>query len=128
MDTYQFPANITNCSNNYGPYQFPEKLIPLIINNALQGKQLPVYEMCIRDSNTELPKIVIVGDSYTWMFMLPWISESFSETVFIHQLDGGNLQSVIDVVQPDIVVFTGLHNTVEAAIKQIAETDVLSEE
>ncbi|MCF0121902.1 MAG: dTDP-glucose 4,6-dehydratase [Lachnospiraceae bacterium] len=43
MDTYQFPANITNCSNNYGPYQFPEKLIPLIINNALQGKQLPVY-------------------------------------------------------------------------------------
>ena len=43
MDTYHFPANITNCSNNYGPYQFPEKLIPLIINNALQGKSLPVY-------------------------------------------------------------------------------------
>lgn len=43
VDTYQFPANITNCSNNYGPYQFPEKLIPLIINNALQGKKLPVY-------------------------------------------------------------------------------------
>ena len=42
MDTYQFPANITNCSNNYGPYQFPEKFIPLI-NNALQGKDLPVY-------------------------------------------------------------------------------------
>ncbi len=43
MDTYHFPANITNCSNNYGPYQFPEKLIPLIINNALSGKTLPVY-------------------------------------------------------------------------------------
>ncbi|WP_122642390.1 dTDP-glucose 4,6-dehydratase [Luxibacter massiliensis] len=43
MDTYKFPANITNCSNNYGPYQFPEKLIPLIINNALQGRSLPVY-------------------------------------------------------------------------------------
>ena len=43
MDTYGFPANITNCSNNYGPYQFPEKLIPLIINNALHGKNLPVY-------------------------------------------------------------------------------------
>jgi dTDP-glucose 4,6-dehydratase len=43
MDTYRFPANITNCSNNYGPYQFPEKLIPLMINNALQGKSLPVY-------------------------------------------------------------------------------------
>ena len=43
IDTYGFPANITNCSNNYGPYQFPEKLIPLMINNALQGKKLPVY-------------------------------------------------------------------------------------
>lgn len=43
MDTYKFPANITNCSNNYGPYQFPEKLIPLMINNALHGKNLPVY-------------------------------------------------------------------------------------
>jgi len=43
MDTYHFPANITNCSNNYGPYQFPEKLIPLMINNALAGKDLPVY-------------------------------------------------------------------------------------
>ena len=43
MDTYHFPANITNCSNNYGPYQFPEKLIPLMINNALSGKHLPVY-------------------------------------------------------------------------------------
>ncbi len=43
IDTYHFPANITNCSNNYGPYQFPEKLIPLIINNALSGKTLPVY-------------------------------------------------------------------------------------
>ena len=49
MDTYKFPANITNCSNNYGPYQFPEKLIPLIINNALQGKKLPVV---INVSNT----------------------------------------------------------------------------
>lgn len=43
IDTYHFPANITNCSNNYGPYQFPEKLIPLMINNALSGKELPVY-------------------------------------------------------------------------------------
>ena len=43
IDTYRFPANITNCSNNYGPYQFPEKLIPLVINNALCGKKIPVY-------------------------------------------------------------------------------------
>ena len=42
-DTYHMPVSITRCSNNYGPYQFPEKLIPLIINNILQGKKLPVY-------------------------------------------------------------------------------------
>lgn len=41
--TYGLPTIITNCSNNYGPYQFPEKLIPLIINNALNGKPLPIY-------------------------------------------------------------------------------------
>ena len=41
--TFELPILITNCSNNYGPYQFPEKLIPLIINNALEGKALPIY-------------------------------------------------------------------------------------
>jgi dTDP-glucose 4,6-dehydratase len=41
--TYGLPTLTTNCSNNYGPFQFPEKLIPLIINNALTGKQLPIY-------------------------------------------------------------------------------------
>ena len=41
--TYDFPINITRCSNNYGPYHFPEKLIPLIIKNILEGKKLPVY-------------------------------------------------------------------------------------
>ena len=41
--TYKFPVVITNCSNNYGPYQFPEKLIPLMILNALEGKPLPIY-------------------------------------------------------------------------------------
>jgi dTDP-glucose 4,6-dehydratase len=41
--TYGLPMTISNCSNNYGPYQFPEKLIPLIILNALEGKSLPVY-------------------------------------------------------------------------------------
>jgi dTDP-glucose 4,6-dehydratase len=41
--TYGLPTLITNCSNNYGPYQFPEKLIPLMILNALEGKPLPVY-------------------------------------------------------------------------------------
>ena len=42
-DTYNLPTVVTNCSNNYGPYQFPEKLIPLFINNIRNGKPLPVY-------------------------------------------------------------------------------------
>ena len=42
-DTYKMPVSITRCSNNYGPFHFPEKLIPLIIKNILEGKQLPVY-------------------------------------------------------------------------------------
>lgn len=42
-ETYKMPINITRCSNNYGPYHFPEKLIPLIIRNILAGKSLPVY-------------------------------------------------------------------------------------
>lgn len=50
-ETYGLPVNITRCSNNYGPYQFPEKLIPLMIHNALEDKPLPVYGdgMQIRD-------------------------------------------------------------------------------
>ncbi len=50
-ETFGLPVNITRCSNNYGPYQFPEKLIPLMINNCQQGKSLPVYGdgMQIRD-------------------------------------------------------------------------------
>lgn len=49
--TFGMPVNITRCSNNYGPYQFPEKLIPLMINNCFRGKDLPVYGdgMQIRD-------------------------------------------------------------------------------
>ena len=50
-DTYKLPVNITRCSNNYGPYQFPVKVIPLMINNTLQHKELPIYGdgMQIRD-------------------------------------------------------------------------------
>lgn len=51
QETFGMPINITRCSNNYGPYQFPEKLIPLMINNCLNDKELPVYGdgMQVRD-------------------------------------------------------------------------------
>lgn len=67
--TYDLPMTISNCSNNYGPYQFPEKLVPLIILNALEGKSLPVYGdggnvrdwLYVRDHCTAIWKIMKQG-------------------------------------------------------------------
>ena len=67
--TYGLPVIITNCSNNYGPYHFPEKLIPNIILNALQGKPLPVYGdgsqirdwLYVEDHARALLKVVMEG-------------------------------------------------------------------
>ena len=75
LRTYGFPTLITNCSNNYGPYHFPEKLIPLVILNALEGKPLPIYGkgdqirdwLYVEDHARALYKVVtegIVGETY----------------------------------------------------------------
>ncbi|MCI8550469.1 MAG: hypothetical protein HFI68_07770 [Lachnospiraceae bacterium] len=73
-----------------------------------------------KNKDGTLPKILIIGDSYTWMFMLPWISESFSETVFIHEADSGNLNLMMDLLSPDIVVFAGLQNCVTNSVGNVA--------
>ena len=73
--TYGLPTIITNCSNNYGPYHFPEKLIPLVILNALEGKALPIYGkgdqirdwLYVEDHARALYKVVtegVVGETY----------------------------------------------------------------
>lgn len=73
--TYGLPVLVTNCSNNYGPYQFPEKLLPVVILNALQGKDLPVYGkgenirdwLYVEDHATALQQVVKdgkVGETY----------------------------------------------------------------
>ncbi|MDC3212106.1 dTDP-glucose 4,6-dehydratase [Pseudoalteromonas distincta] len=73
--TYDFPTIVTNCSNNYGPYHFPEKLIPLVILNALEGKELPIYGkgdqirdwLYVEDHARALYKVVTegrVGETY----------------------------------------------------------------
>lgn len=73
--TYGLPTIVTNCSNNYGPYHFPEKLIPLVILNALEGKPLPVYGkgnqvrdwLYVEDHARALYKVVtegVVGETY----------------------------------------------------------------
>lgn len=75
LRTYGLPTIVTNCSNNYGPYHFPEKLIPLMILNALDGKPLPVYGngmqirdwLFVEDHARALYKVVIegvVGETY----------------------------------------------------------------
>ncbi len=70
LRTYGFPTIITNCSNNYGPYHFPEKLIPLVILNALEGKPLPIYGkgdqirdwLYVEDHARALFKVVTEGE------------------------------------------------------------------
>ncbi|MGE6648198.1 dTDP-glucose 4,6-dehydratase [Shewanella colwelliana] len=75
LRTYGLPTVVTNCSNNYGPYHFPEKLIPLVILNALEGKPLPIYGkgdqirdwLYVEDHARALYKVVttgIVGETY----------------------------------------------------------------
>ncbi|MCB5161523.1 dTDP-glucose 4,6-dehydratase [Marinomonas algarum] len=70
LRTYGFPTLVTNCSNNYGPYHFPEKLIPLVILNALEGKPLPIYGkgdqirdwLYVEDHARALYKVVTEGE------------------------------------------------------------------
>lgn len=70
LRTYGFPTIVTNCSNNYGPYHFPEKLIPLVILNALEGKDLPIYGkgdqirdwLYVEDHARALYKVVTEGE------------------------------------------------------------------
>ncbi|MGB5115833.1 MAG: dTDP-glucose 4,6-dehydratase, partial [Providencia rettgeri] len=75
LRTYGFPTIVTNCSNNYGPFHFPEKLIPLVILNALEGKPLPIYGkgdqirdwLYVEDHARALYKVVTegnVGETY----------------------------------------------------------------
>jgi dTDP-glucose 4,6-dehydratase len=88
--TYNLPVLITNCSNNYGPYHFPEKLIPLVILNALEGKPLPVYGngaqirdwLFVEDHARALLKVVTAGK----------VGETYN-------IGGHNEQQNIDVVR-----------------------------
>ncbi len=70
------------------------------------------------NSDKSLPKAVIIGDSYVWMFMLDNLAESFSELVFIHQLDIDNLSKIMNIVEPDNVIIAGLDRTVLACIDE----------
>ena len=89
-ETYGLPVVITNCSNNYGPYQFPEKLIPLIILNALGGKPLPVY------GKGEQIRDWLYVDDHACALTLVMEEGSLGET---YNIGGHNEMMNIDVVK-----------------------------
>ena len=89
-ETFGMPLNITRCSNNYGPYQFPEKLIPLMIHNCMEGKPLPVYGdgMQIRD----------------WLHVTDHCSAIYTvllhgQTGEVYNIGGNNERANIDIVK-----------------------------
>jgi len=88
--TYNLPTLITNCSNNYGPYQFPEKLIPLIIVNALEGKDLPIY------GNGKQIRDWLYVDDHAKALLLVALTGEVSET---YNIGGKNELQNIEVVK-----------------------------
>jgi dTDP-glucose 4,6-dehydratase len=88
--TYGLPVLITNCSNNYGPFQFPEKLIPLVIHNALNGKELPIY-----GDGAQIRDWLYVGDHCTAL-RLVLANGRVGET---YNIGGRNERKNIDVVR-----------------------------
>jgi dTDP-glucose 4,6-dehydratase len=98
--TYGLPTLTTNCSNNYGPYQFPEKLIPLVIHNALGGKPLPIY-----GDGSNIRDWLYVGDHCT---AIRTVLEKgrLGET---YNIGGCNEKSNLDVVRAICVLLDELH-------------------
>jgi len=88
--TYGFPSLITNCSNNYGPYHFPEKLIPLTILNALSGKSLPVY-----GDGAQIRDWLYVEDHARALYLVAMVGDIGST----YNIGGHNERKNIDVVK-----------------------------
>lgn len=107
--TYGLPVVLTNCSNNYGPYHFPEKLIPLIILNALAGKPLPVY-----GNGEQIRDWLYVEDHARALYKV--VTEAkIGET---YNIGGHNEQKNIDVVQSICTLLEELAPNKPAGIKQ----------
>jgi dTDP-glucose 4,6-dehydratase len=114
METYRFPANITRCSNNYGPYHFPEKLIPLIIKNILEGKQLPIY-----GDGTNVRDWLYVEDHCKAIDMVLH-NGKLGE---VYNVGGHNEKQNIEIVKLTIDIINGLMNK-NPAYQYILKTDL----
>ena len=113
-ETYKLPVNITRCSNNYGPYQFPEKLIPLIIKNILEGKKLPIYGdgsnvrdwLYVKDHNKAVDMVINSGK----------VGE-------IYNIGGFNEEKNIDIVKLTINTIRKIMEE-EPSYRRIVKTDI----
>lgn len=113
-ETYKLPVNITRCSNNYGPYQFPEKLIPLIIKNILEGKKLPVYGdgsnvrdwLYVKDHNKAVDMVIKSGK----------VGE-------VYNIGGFNEEKNIDIVKLTIDTIRKIMEE-EPSYRRILKTDI----
>ena len=108
MRTYGLPTVITNCSNNYGPYHFPEKLIPLVILNALAGKALPVY-----GDGSQIRDWLYVGDHARALVKVVTEGE-VGET---YNIGGHNERKNIEVVKTICAILDDLAPAKPAAIR-----------
>lgn len=110
--TYGLPIVITNCSNNYGPYQFPEKLIPLVILNALEGKPLPIY-----GDGSQIRDWLFVDDHARALHLVA-TSGKLGET---YNIGGCNEKKNIEVVHTICSHLNELINDKPAGIADFAE-------
>ena len=121
MHTYGLPAIITNCSNNYGPYQFPEKLIPLMIANALQGKALPeryIFSMNLEPDRVFSPiskgTLAVIDDQFKYVIRLDshqqWLYRYKTDQLEEHNLVGS---------EPDAA--RRLHDVLLAKLREVNE-------
>lgn len=112
LRTYGFPTIVTNCSNNYGPYHFPEKLIPLIILNALAGKPLPVY-----GNGAQIRDWLYVEDHARALYLV--VTEGvIGET---YNIGGHNERKNIDVVKTVCTLLEELVTSKPAGVEHYAD-------
>lgn len=112
LRTYGFPTIVTNCSNNYGPYHFPEKLIPLIILNALAGKPLPVY-----GNGAQIRDWLYVEDHARALYLV--VTEGvIGET---YNIGGHNERKNIDVVKTVCTLLEELVPSKPAGVEHYAD-------